>query len=110
MPALTRQEIAVIFKKARRVIKHPGLDILVMATTHPGRILVVTSRRVGNAPARNKVRRRLKAIFYEEKLATYGYDCIVIIKPGGTELTFETLRDLLMQALKMQTASKRGNA
>ncbi len=99
MPALTRQEIAQLFIKARRVVRHPGLDILMApATSSLGRIVVVTSRKVGNAPERNKVRRRLKAIFYEQQLAKHGFDCIVIIKVGGVDLPFQALQELLIDA------------
>ncbi len=96
----SRQEITQIFKKARAALKHPGLTILVAPKTKEfGRLLVVTSRKIGNAVKRNKVRRRLKAIFYEEKLYERGLDCIVIVKQPGTELGFDDLIKIMTQAL-----------
>ncbi len=92
----TKQEISEIFKKARRAVRRPGLDILCApAAKKTGRILVITPRKVGSAPQRNLVRRRLKAIFYEKKLFERGFDCVVIVKKPGVLLTFETLGDLL---------------
>lgn len=99
MPRLTKQEIALSFKTARRVLKHPGLDILLAQASIPGKILVVTPGRVGNAAKRNLIRRRLKAIFHEEKLGARGYNCIVLVKKAGITLSFDELKSLLMQAI-----------
>ena len=92
-------EVSEIMKKAKRALKHPGLDVL----CHPaqtldfGRILVVTSRKVGPAVKRNLIRRRLKAIFYENKLYEQKWDYICIIKKPGINLTFDQLKDILIQ-------------
>lgn len=95
------RELSILFKKARRVLTHPGLHILIApAKNSSGRILVVTPRKIGNAPIRNKIRRRIKSIFYENRLFEMDFDCIVIIKPSGTLLSFENLRDLLTTTLK----------
>lgn len=89
-----------LFRNARRVIKHPNLHILIATAQQKiGRILIITPRKVGNAPERNKIRRRLKSIFYEEKLYEKGLDCIVIVKKKGCSLSFKELKDLLLQAL-----------
>jgi len=78
----------------------PSLTLLVAPKSREvGRILVVTSRKVGNAVKRNRIRRRLKAIFYEEKLYDRGYDCIVIIKKAGIELDFDELKKIMTETL-----------
>ncbi|MCK5632310.1 ribonuclease P protein component [bacterium] len=98
---LTKQDVSKIFKKARRALRHPGLDILCHPTSKPtGRILVVTSRKTGGAPQRNLIRRRIKAIFHENQLFNRGFDVIVIIKKPGINLDFKKLTDLLLKALK----------
>jgi len=95
----TKSEIATIFKQARRCLKHSGLDILLNPKMHDaGRILIVASAKVGNAVKRNKIRRRLKALFYEKKLMDQAYDCFVIIKKEGIELSFDELSALLEKA------------
>jgi len=99
--SFSEKEVSILFKTARRALRHPGLDILCAPTTKKnGRILVITARSTGTAPKRNLIRRRLKAIFFEEKLFELKFDCIVIIKKIGINLTFEQLRELLVGTLK----------
>ncbi len=99
----TPQEVKTIFNKARRVYKGPGLDILL----HPidpnagkpfGRILVITPRKIGSAPERNRIRRRLKDIFYKQALYEKKIDCFVIIKKPGIGLSYDALLTLLLDA------------
>ena len=97
----TQQEIKTILKKARRVYKGTGLDILLHPTTKPfGRILVITSAKVGSAPERNRIRRRLKDIFYKQQLNDRNLDSIVIIKKPGIALGYDELKQLLLDAFK----------
>jgi len=102
MPSrFSEKEVSHLFKTARRALRHPGLDILCApAAQKAGRILVITSAKVGSAPKRNLIRRRLKAIFFEEKLFELGVDCVVIIKKAGIDLDFEQLKKLLTKAIK----------
>ena len=96
---LTKRDIKALFLSARRVLRQPGLDILLAPTTNSiGRLVVVTARLVGTAPERNKIRRRLKAIFYEERLFEKNFDCIIIVKKSGTELSFQDLKDIVLKA------------
>lgn len=90
-------EVKELFKKAKRVLKHPGLDILCAPSEKKefGRILVITSKKTGIAAKRNRIRRRLKSIFYNKKLYEKKIDCIIIIKKDGINLSFEQLEDLL---------------
>lgn len=97
----TPQEVRTCFKKARRVLTHPGFDILIApAAYNQGRILVVTARRVGNSPERNKIRRQFKAIFHEEKLFELPFDCIIITKPGAQEIPFTDKKEILISTLR----------
>lgn len=96
---LTKKDIKSLFVSAKKVFGRSGLYILLAPTTNPiGQLVLVTSRFVGNAPERNKVRRRLKAIFYEEQLYQQLYDCIVIVKKGGAAIPFVDLKDSLLKA------------
>jgi len=98
---MTEKEVSLMFKTARRALRHPGLDILCApAVQDVGRILVITAKKIGSAPKRNLIRRRLKAIFFEEKLFELGLDCIVIIKKPGIDLEFDELKKLLANTLK----------
>lgn len=97
----TQKEIDVFFKQARCALRHPGLVFLIapQQKTEFGRILVITSRKVGIAPVRNKIRRQFKALFYENQYYTRGYDCVIIVRKEATLLPFEKLHDLLARAL-----------
>lgn len=96
----TQTEIRQLFNKARRVLKHPGLDLLVAPTPEPkGKLIVVTPGRIGNAVARNRVRRRIKAIFDQEKLRSLGFDAVVFVKKDGVPLNYEQLRKIILTAL-----------
>lgn len=95
----TKKEINKLFDTAQRRVKHRALDILLgLRQKNFGRILIIISRKVGNSPQRNKIRRRLKSIFYEEKLYKMAYDCIVIVKKEAVTLSFEALKKLLCRA------------
>lgn len=86
LSTFNKKEVVTLLKKGKRVYKDVGLDIIsAPATLKFGRILVITPRKVGNAPARNRIRRRLKALFYQKKLFERLTDvCIIIKKPGIT--------------------------
>jgi ribonuclease P protein component len=64
------------------------------------KLLVVTSRRVGNAPERNRVRRRIKALFHERQPLSHEYDCAVIVKKPALLLTFSELCGIIADALR----------
>lgn len=56
-------------------------------------MLAVIPAKIANAHLRNYIRRRLKAIFYEEKLYTQGYDFIIICKTPSLHIPFQKLKD-----------------
>lgn len=102
----TASEITHIFRTAKRALRHPGLDILLAPQVRQqGRILVIASRKTGNAVHRNLIKRRIKNIVAQEQLYTRGFDCIVIIKKDGINLEFEELKKLLAHAYE-QMAQK----
>ena len=58
-----------LLSHARPLIKSDAFDMRALPTrSFCGRILVITPKKMGTAPKRNLIRRRLKALFYEEKL------------------------------------------
>ncbi len=96
-----KDEVEQIFRKPKKRIKTEWFDVLLSLKKYDfGRILVITSRKIGNAPKRNKIRRRLKSIFYEDKLYELPYDCVVIAKKEGIELSFDQLKTTLLSILK----------
>jgi ribonuclease P protein component len=93
----TQKEVADLFRRARTVLRNPFFNFLIAQQTKEfGRILIVTPRRIGSAPQRNQLKRRIRSIFYEERLFERGYDCIIICKKAATTLTFEQLKQCLL--------------
>ena len=95
----TKREIDFLFQHARRIVRTGFCTILAAPRQAEfGRMLIVTSRKVGNAPERNLIRRRIKAIVYEEKLFEHSFDCAVIAQKKLTELSFDQLKILIIDA------------
>jgi ribonuclease P protein component len=89
------KEVKSIFETGRLAFKNAGMTVLYAPCTLSfGRILVVTSRKVGNAPARNLIRRRLKALFYESQWYELPYDFVFIIRTAALNYSFEKLKVL----------------
>jgi ribonuclease P protein component len=102
----SKSEIDRFFATARRIVSHPGLTILVAPRQKDfARILIIASRKVGNAPFRNKIRRQMKAVFYENKLYNQEFDCALIARKEIAHLTFSQRTAFLLQAYGMQAES-----
>jgi ribonuclease P protein component len=94
----SKKELDHFFTEAKSPKKNQAFTFLIApAQADFGRILVVASRKYGNAPERNLLKRRLKAIFWEEKLYTKKIDFAVIARPAGKEYDFDQLKTLVLQ-------------
>jgi ribonuclease P protein component len=88
-------EVRTLFDTGRLAFKNSGMTVLYAPRSKEyGRILVVTSRKVGSSPARNLIRRRLKALFYEEQWFNLPYDFIFIIRTPATDYSYQKLKAL----------------
>lgn len=56
-----------------------------------GRIGLTVSKKVGNAPTRNKLKRRLREILRVRPALFADVDLVVIAKPGAADLSFDEL-------------------
>lgn len=98
---MNQTEIRQLFNKARRLLKHPGLDLLVAPSALPkGKLIVVTPGRIGNAVSRNLVRRRIKAIISQEHVLSTGIDIVVFVKKDGVHIPYEQLKQLILSSLQ----------
>lgn len=95
----TRRETEQLFKQIKIRVKRLGLEILLAPRSLDfGRCLISISRKAGNAPQRNRLRRRIKAIFYTQKLFQGTFDWVLISKTAPTtQLTFHQLQTLLVE-------------
>ncbi len=93
----SKQEIDQLFKNSKRIFSNDAATILAAPRTLDfARVLLVTPRTIGNAVIRNLLRRRLKSIFYQEKLyQTLTHDIVVIARKPLTTYSFEQLEALL---------------
>jgi ribonuclease P protein component len=95
----TKREIDHLFQHARRIFRSQECTILVAPRQAEfGRVLIITSRKVGNAPQRNLIRRRIKSIFYEEKLYNRNFDCAMIMQKKAVDLSFDGLKNIILGA------------
>ncbi len=96
----TKKEIYELFKKAHILYKASELEIKAKAIKNHknpiGRILLIIPKKVGPAPKRNLIRRRIKSIFYQEKLYLLGYNFIVLVKKDILKLTFQDLKNIFL--------------
>jgi len=95
-----QKEIDLLFKTTQAVYKSKELTILSAPCIFSfGRVLLITSRKVGNAPERNLLRRWGRAIFYENKFFEYKKDCVVIFKSPAKNLTFDQFKEILKRSV-----------
>lgn len=103
-PAMTtfgQNEVDALFKATIARYKIKGLDIRLAPKVLPlGRLLIITPRACGNAPKRNRIRRRLKSIFYETKLYNQAYDWIILVRKEGIDLDFDQLKEIIASVLE----------
>ena len=95
-----QKEIDLLFKTTQAAYKSKELTILSAPCIFSfGRVLLITSRKVGNAPQRNLLRRWGRAIFYENKLFDKKKDCVVIFKSPAKNLTFDQFKEILKKSV-----------
>lgn len=88
-------EVQHLFAAGRLAFKNSGMTVLYAPRNKDfGRILVITSRKVGNSPTRNLIRRRLKALFYESTWYQLPYDFVFIIRTPATHYSYQKLKSL----------------
>ncbi len=97
-----RKEVELLFDRCKASYKSKELVLLTTpCLLSSGRILLVTSRKVGNAPQRNKLRRQARAIFYEQQIFARNIDCVVLFRAPATKLSFDQLQAILVKYTKL---------
>jgi ribonuclease P protein component len=94
-----QQEIGSLFRKGRR---RRGKLLMVVASERAAAgtgLLVVTSRKVGNAVVRNRVRRRLREIYWALADRRPGLNVALVASPGAGEASFGELRAEVVRLL-----------
>ena len=81
------------FMRGLKLIKAPAAE----GQTH-GKLLVITARASGKAHQRNLLRRRAKAIFYEEKLYQEPAIWILLTNKRAIGISFDTVKAFLLKS------------
>ncbi len=90
-----KKEIVALFKAAKLLVQDKNFDLKRAPSSQDfGKILIIIPKKVGTAPQRNRLRRRVKAIFYEAQLFKLPYDFVIFFKPNSANLSFQDLKDI----------------
>ncbi len=95
----SRKEIIALLKNAQFLYRAFGLTLKKASTENSvGKILIITPKKTGSAPQRNRLRRRIKALFYQKKYYNLGYNFIVYCSRESALLDYQTLSSTFHQA------------
>lgn len=73
--------------------------------TAPSRLGITTSRKVGDAPTRNRIRRLVREFFRRNRERLVApHDVLVIARPGAAEITYADVDHELSRALRLDAA------
>jgi ribonuclease P protein component len=98
----TRREFVAQQRDGRRQAAPHFIVITSASPASHARLGITTSRKVGNAPARNRVRRLVREFFRRHRpLLGAGRDLIVIARPGASILSYTDVVDELSRALRL---------
>lgn len=94
----------LLLTQARLLLRQDELDLRVLdrradSSFLCGRILIITPRKIGTAPQRNKLRRRFAALFFEEGFYKKPYDIVIYARKKSIDIPFDCLKKLLHSAL-----------
>ena len=104
--SFSREEVQTAFKTARLKKKALGFKLLqaeinTEASPSPenlfGKLLIITPRACGKAHERNELRRRAKAIFFQERLYEKPITSLLLVYQPAMKLTFEELKQFLIE-------------
>lgn len=95
--SFTAREIAFLLKRSRSVFTNPELSIKISPREGLfSKILIITPKKMGNAPLRNLIKRRLKSAFYEERLYEGPFHVIVYCRKNADKIPYQDLKNTLL--------------
>ena len=103
----TAGEFAHVQKAGRSVDLGPLVFRVVRRADGPGRLGLAISKKVGNSPERNYVKRRLRECFRHRQGSFVGLDLVAIGRAGAAELTTADVERLFDELLRRLATTKR---
>jgi ribonuclease P protein component len=95
-----RREAVKLLRRAFPLCSLPEFDVKVSRTVAKvGISFIITPRTSGAAHQRNLVKRRIKAIFYQNRLYEQGYNWLIFVKKGAHKLPFVRLESFLLSCV-----------
>ena len=101
-----QKEIRQAFQKAKLKNKINGLKLLQIVSNELdekysfGKLLIVIPAKTGKAVDRNKIKRQIKAIFYEERLFEKPLISILLVYKPALKLNFEQIKEFLVKSFE----------
>ncbi|MCK4264841.1 ribonuclease P protein component [Candidatus Babeliales bacterium] len=98
-----KKEIDKVFEAALRKTSMLGIKLLFSPANKNqkhGKLLIIISSLSGKAHERNKVRRQIKNIFFEEQLYTVPGNWILQVYKEAMNLNFNQIRNFLLNNIK----------
>lgn len=97
----TRREFVALQRDGRRQAAPHFIVITAATAAAHVRLGITTSRKVGNAPARNRIRRLVREFFRRHRPQLGAGDLVVIARPGASALSYADVVDELSRALRL---------
>ena len=100
----SQKEISFAFDHILDKKYYHGLKVLKAALPDApvahGKLLIITPRTAGKAIERNRIRRRIKNIFYQEQCYRIPFSWIIVVGPKATTITFDALKKFLVATMQ----------
>lgn len=102
-----RREFLALQREGRRETVSHFVVITRPKHSPPSRLGVTTSRKVGGAPTRNRIRRLVREFFRRHRVELGPpRDVLVIARPGSANLCYRNVDDELTRALRLAPAAE----
>ncbi|MBL4588079.1 ribonuclease P protein component [Candidatus Babeliales bacterium] len=101
--SFNQKEVTALFAVAKVALRLPGLTVLAASIKEEhqsGKVLIITSRKSGNAVKRNKVRRRLKHLFWTNDWFAAGYSFAIITYKQVHQFSYDELEAIFKKVIK----------